>query len=42
MHDAGMMQATDKEQQFIDDMYEASSCSPDQLNWLRRIKDKYL
>jgi hypothetical protein len=33
---------TDFEAKFIDDMTLAVSCSPKQLQCLRRIKDKYL
>lgn len=35
-------QLTEKEVDFIADMDGATNCSPAQLNWLRRIKDKYL
>lgn len=42
MHDAAAMQFTDKEADFVSDMNNSTSCSPAQLNWLRRIKDKYL
>ena len=35
-------QMTDKEKDFCSDMWTSTSCSPAQLNWLRRIKDKYL
>jgi hypothetical protein len=42
MHDAVAMQFTDRESDFVSDMNNATSCSPAQLNWLRRIKDKYL
>lgn len=41
-HDACAMQFTDKESDFVSDMNASTSCSPAQLNWLRRIKDKYL
>lgn len=33
---------TESESKFLNDMEDATSVSPAQLNWLRRIKDKYL
>ena len=33
---------TEREAEFMESMQDATFCSPAQLNWLRRIKDKYL
>lgn len=31
-----------REKDFVTNMQNCTSCSPAQLNWLRRIKEKYL